>query len=297
MTNNKPKKVFVSHSSKDVSYVQKIIELFEDIGLTENDVVCSSVPGYGIPLGEDIYDWLATQFRDFDLHVLFILSKNYYDSVACQNEMGAAWVLQKKHDAILLPGFEYENIKGAVNPRQISIKLDGDEDFLKQHLNELKDSLVQEFGLTMPSASKWERNRTSFLESISSISTEAISADDNSLEIAPVKNRITLTQDAAELLLYAAKDPSGRVQATKMLRGVAIVTNARPFCSPGTGHREEARWMGALEELESYDLLQAVSFKREVFTVTREGYAFADELEKKRNLQIAPVRSDIESFL
>lgn len=160
----KCKKVFISHATKDFDYVKPITELLEDIGLTEDQLVCSSVPGYGIPLGVDLYDWLSNQFQSCDLHVLFILSDNYYSSAACLNEMGAAWVLKSRYDSILLPGFEFRDIKGAVNPNQISIKLDGDESVLKQHLNELKDNLVAEFGLHMPSASKWERHRESFID-------------------------------------------------------------------------------------------------------------------------------------
>ena len=136
------------------------------------------------------------------------------------------------------------------------------------------------------------------LHQISALSVTAGSVEDDSSEIGPVTaSRISLTEDAVELLLYAAKDPSGRVLATNMLRGVAIMTNGRPFCSPGSGPREEARWMGALGELESYCFLDAASSKREVFTVTREGYAVADELEKKGAREIAPVKSDIERFL
>ena len=39
---------------------------------------------------EDIYDWLSSQFQEFNLHVIFMLSNNYYQSVACLNEMGGS---------------------------------------------------------------------------------------------------------------------------------------------------------------------------------------------------------------
>ena len=53
-TMEKCKKVFLSHATKDLAYVRPITELLEDIGLTEDQLVCSSIPEYGIPLGEDI---------------------------------------------------------------------------------------------------------------------------------------------------------------------------------------------------------------------------------------------------
>lgn len=293
MSMKKDKKVFISHSSKDEAFVRKIVELLEDIGLTEAQVVCSSVPGYGIPLGEDIYDWLARQFREYDLHVLFILSANYYNSIACQNEMGATWVLKTKYDTILLPGFEYRDIKGAVNPNQISIKLDGNEEILKQHLNELKDKMIAEFSLPIPSASKWERHRQAFITAIASIPQEDTAADEID-DIAPVaEERIKLTKDAEALLIEGVNDPSGRITVIKVMAGTFISANKTSFAHPDGGPRVEAKWIGALEELEYHGFVKAASYKRQVFTVTREGYDYVDSITGTENTGIAPVRSDI----
>lgn len=271
----KCKKVFISHATKDFDYVKPITELLEDIGLTEDQLVCSSVPGYGIPLGVDLYDWLSNQFQSCDLHVLFILSDNYYSSAACLNEMGAAWVLKSRYDSILLPGFEFRDIKGAVNPNQISIKLDGDESVLKQHLNELKDNLVAEFGLHMPSASKWERHRDSFIDKIRCALENAPAEAEENPE---GEQRLQLTEDAAELLVNASKDPSGQIVVIKVFGGSGISTNGRNFTVPASGPREEARWSGAIDELENYGLIQAASYKRQVFSVTREGYEVVDKI-------------------
>ena len=141
----KSPKIFISHSSSDKDYVCKLIELFESIGLNEKNIFCSSIPGYGIPLNQDIYDYLKLQFETHNLHVIFVLSQNYYNSVACMNEMGAAWILQNKYTTILLPGFEFMEIKGAINPRQIGLKLDNDLIDVKENLNQLKDCLLNEF--------------------------------------------------------------------------------------------------------------------------------------------------------
>lgn len=294
----KEKKVFISHASKDEDVVRKFVELLEDIGLTEAQVVCSSIPGYGIPLGEDIYDWLAQQFREYDLHVLFMLSDNYYNSIPCQNEMGATWVLKTKYDSVLLPGFEYRDIKGAVNPNQISIKLDGNEEILKQHLNELKDKLVAEFNLTMPSATKWERHRQAFIAAIASLPAQEKEEGGSFNDIAPIlEDRIKLTKDAEKLLIEGVNDPAGRITMIKAMGGTFISANKESFCYPEGGPRLEARWTGALEELERYGFVQAASYKRQVFTITREGYDYADSIAGAGGSAIAPVRSDIEDFL
>lgn len=162
----KSPKVFISHSSQDKDYVSCIVDFLEDIGLTQEQLFCSSIPGYGIPLDEDIYDYLKQQFQEHNLHVILVLSDNYYQSVACMNEMGAAWILQNKYTTILLPGFEFKEIKGAINPRKIGLKLDGDLTEVKEKLGQLKDALAQEFGLASIPDVRWERKRDTFISAI-----------------------------------------------------------------------------------------------------------------------------------
>lgn len=165
----KSPKIFISHSSQDKEYVTCLVDFLEDIGLKENQLFCSSVPGYGIPLDEDIYNYLKQQFQEHDLHVILILSDNYYQSVACMNEMGAAWILQSKYTTILLPGFEFKEIKGAINPRKIGLKLDSDPIEVKEKLGQLKNVLSQEFGLAQISDVRWERKRDSFIDTITQL--------------------------------------------------------------------------------------------------------------------------------
>ena len=116
------KKVFISHASKDILAVKHIVELLELIGFDKSNMFCSSIEPYGIPTGMDIYEYLQKQFRDFELHVILMLSNNYYNSIACLNEMGAAWVLSCSQTVMLLPGFSFSDIDGAINPRKIAIQ-------------------------------------------------------------------------------------------------------------------------------------------------------------------------------
>ena len=163
----KSPKIFISHSSSDKDYVSKLIDLLEGIGLNEKHIFCSSIAGYGIPLDQDIYDYLKLQFETHNLHIIFVLSQNYYKSIACMNEMGAAWILQNKYSTILLPEFEFQEIKGAINPRQIGLKLDNDLTDIKEKLGQLKDCMLNEFGLPKVSDIRWEQKRDIFISSIS----------------------------------------------------------------------------------------------------------------------------------
>ena len=292
-SDNKPKKVFISHASKDKSFVELFVNLLEDIGLSETEIVCSSIPGYGIPLGKDIYDWLSEQFQNCDLHIIFILSDNYYNSVACLNEMGAAWVLKQKYDTVLLPEFDFPQIKGAINPQQIGIKLDSDCTELNQRLNELKDSLIDEFELQSLSAAKWERHRNEFVNKIASVSGE-ICDDETSNDS---KSQSSISTDAAVLLAYAANDESGRIIMVSTLGGLSVCAGKWNFVDANGGARENARWNGAVDELESYGLIEDGSYKHQVFAVTHIGYKVADEIKEKLDIDFnnSPDRYLIEN--
>ena len=74
----KSPKIFISHASNDKAYVQEIVSLFDDMGLTDDHIFCSSIPGYDIPVGKTIFQYLWEQFHEYDLHVIFVHSKNYY---------------------------------------------------------------------------------------------------------------------------------------------------------------------------------------------------------------------------
>ena len=129
----KPSKIFISHATKDKDYVAKIVELLDDMGLDDTQVFCSSMPGYDIPLGMDIFSYLRDLFQDFNLHVVFIHSPDYYKSPISLNEMGAAWVLRNKYTSILLPGFDFKDMNGVVDNKTISIKLDNAEAEVKDN--------------------------------------------------------------------------------------------------------------------------------------------------------------------
>jgi hypothetical protein len=172
---NKRRMIFISHSSEDKAYVEAFVELLEDIRVPEDKIVCSSVSPYCIPLGEKVFEWLVDKFQNRELHVIYMLSHNYYKSVVCLNEMGAAWAMKHKWSEVLLPGFGFDDISGCIDKTQIGIKLD-DSDIrtLKYRLGELKDDLIKEFGLQELSPSGWERKRDKFLERVFNLSEKRL---------------------------------------------------------------------------------------------------------------------------
>ena len=146
-----------------------LTEMLENIGMSEDAFVCTSVPGYGIPGGAKIFDWLREQFLTCDLRVMFALSHNYYDSVACLNEMGAAWVMKTTDTLLLLPGFGFDAIQGCVDSRKMGISFEMDDAELKHRLNEFKEVLTSEHSLLPITQTRWERHRDRFISNIREI--------------------------------------------------------------------------------------------------------------------------------
>ena len=159
-------KIFISHSQMDKTYAEAIVNLLLGIGVKEDDIICTSVPGFGIPLNMDIYDYLRDVFNNYSLHVLFVLSNNYYNSTASQNEMGAAWVLNKTYTSFLVPGFKFSAVKGAVNPNKLSISLDDDMGVICDLLNQFRNIIQRTFLLNGISETRWERLRSCFINDV-----------------------------------------------------------------------------------------------------------------------------------
>lgn len=79
-TEEKAKMIFISHSTKDKDYVSAFVELLEVLGLREDEIVCSSIPPYCIPLNNKVYEWLVDKFQNCELHVMYMLSSTILKS-------------------------------------------------------------------------------------------------------------------------------------------------------------------------------------------------------------------------
>lgn len=140
--------------------------MLQKIGFNKTNLFCSSIEGYGIDEGADIYETLRNKFMESKIYVVFVLSKNYYASPACLNEMGAAWVLQSEYSTIVVPGFDIPDIKGAINPRRIAIVLN-DKKHIRSSLNKFRERLLDLFKLpSLDDDIVWENNRNSFIEAV-----------------------------------------------------------------------------------------------------------------------------------
>lgn len=260
---NKKSRIFISHSSKDVDYVAKIVNLLDGMGLDQTQVFCSSLPGYGIPIDTNIFDYLRSQFLEYNLHVIFIHSDNYYQSPVSLNEMGAAWALKSGVTSILLPGFGFEKMTGVVNNQAIAIKLDGTELELKDKLNQLYTKIVEEFNLTKKADIIWEQKRNAFINEIQQVKSASTS-------------EISISEEAVKLLLSAANDNTGQIIKQDDFSGTTI-QGGSVVMNENESQRESAKWIAALDELLRIGYTLQADRKGQVYRVTDAGYKFIEK--------------------
>lgn len=165
------KLIFISHAEKDTEMVGKFVDLLYDMGVPEASMFCSSISEIGVPIKENIYEYLRNLLDSEQVIPIFMLSKNYYSSAACLNEMGAVWVKQKDYFTFLLPGFVFAHIRGAINPAKrgvyLGYKSEREQQNLKEDLNQFRREISGL--LSLEYRRNWERRRDSFIFQIQNL--------------------------------------------------------------------------------------------------------------------------------
>ncbi|MCU5622068.1 toll/interleukin-1 receptor domain-containing protein [Bacillus cereus] len=185
---NKIEKIFISHASRDKEYVKLLVNLLNGIGVPKrsDSIFCSSLPEYDIPHGEDIYDYLKNELNNNKTMVLFVLSDNYYQSAPCLNEMGAAWITSKKCSSVLTPNFDFKKIEGAIDPTQISFKMND-----SNGLDKFRDYIIESLELDDTGYKIWQSDRDDYLSTIKQLSDEITSKPNVELELERVRKQDT----------------------------------------------------------------------------------------------------------
>lgn len=167
LQNEKKPLVFISHSSKDKDFVDELVDLLESMGLDSENLFCSSIPGYWIGLGKDIFQELFNLFTDRNLYVIFVHSPRYYRSTVSLNEMGAAWVLKSGFCSFLTSDMEFGDMTGVINSNMIGIKCNAKD--ASERLDEFKKQVLDFLGLPDLDNTKWNRKKNKFLANVSEI--------------------------------------------------------------------------------------------------------------------------------
>lgn len=152
------KRIFISHSSKD----KEVMEMFTDnilqlgIGLSHEDIFCTSIEEMGIRNGEDIRQHIKNNVQGADFSILMI-SKNYKESEICLNEMGAVWAADNRVRYYLLPNVDFKEIGWLCDTNKADILNNS------VVLDALKEELTDFYGLPHKGGI-WSRQRENFVE-------------------------------------------------------------------------------------------------------------------------------------
>ena len=87
-----------------------------------------------------------------------------------------------------------------------------------------------------------------------------------------------LSEESILLIREAASDDNGTIMKITTFGGLSVQTNGKQFVDQGNP-RSEATWEAAVQDLLDLDLLRDNGNNGEIFSVTNEGYAFADRAE------------------
>lgn len=219
----KSTKIFITHSSDDKEYVLLLTELLRNMKVESSNIVCTTDPIHRIPNGNNAFDWLKSQFTDNDLHMIFVLSENYFNSVPCLNEMGAAWLVAKRSDVLLLPSFGFSAWKkrgGCLSSDIQAGNMGSDDITIKAWLNDLKNVVIDEFGLNQLIELEWEKYRDEFIKKMKNVKISSEKTTDNS-------SNSTSKKYSGNPVVKAISEAGGEIKGTSALATVTGIAYPR----------------------------------------------------------------------
>lgn len=138
----------------------------------------------------------------------------------------------------MLPGFEFKEIRGAINPRKIGLKLDNDSNDVKEKLGQLKDIIIDEFGLETIRDVRWEQKRDQFIKSITEMRTQQ-----------------SIGEEAMQILQATCEALDGTIIKTADLSGEYLQIRNKEFIT-SQDRKDVARWYDGLDELVEKGLVE-----------------------------------------
>ena len=252
MDNTKPKKIFISHSSTDKKFTHALIMLLNTLGFGENDIFCSSEPGYWIKKG-NFFQVIKEQFEKNDLYVIFIQSPRFYASSVSLNEMGAAWALHSEYYSFLTKDMEYAWMNAVVNNQEIACKIDSLD--AKDRLNDWQKDILKYFGKPeISNMSIWEKNRDEFLRRVRSLRYKPMKQQDGQPE--QQKEVARLTENDEKILKAWVDTEDINMYYMFSMDGRSVVLGEMEYVYD-SGH-SEAKWNAFFKRLLAIGLVEYV---------------------------------------
>lgn len=236
-TNEQSPVVFISHCSKDKDIIKSFIDniLKKGLNLTDKDIACTSFEATGVNPGDNIPAYIKRNIKGAKI-CLAMVSKNYKRSEVCLNEVGAAWIFDKKLVQVVLPDTDFRSL-GWLLISDKAIRIDD-----KECLDSLEEILAEAIGIDIPTARHWNPCTKDFLKELSllerNISCRAVEVktEDGKDEIActPVFYRVSyfvkrnigsddkIKSSPAEMLIKGSLCPEWIQELTKTTEAIVV---------------------------------------------------------------------------
>lgn len=244
---SRPPKIFISHKSEDEAFVKALVKLLRlYIGSEAEKIFCSSVPTYKIGIGKEIFPEIKSQFEGNDIFMIIVHSPRYYQSSVCLNEMGAAWIQDTECYSFLTADCEYDDLKGVVDRKYISIKVDAKD--AKDRMNEFMGKVLDFFNMPKPdfsTLSQWETDRDEFLKEVCKFGLIEEQREKAKDGVNPMQ--YSLSDFDKEHLKKWADCDDGECWIIETMDGSFIQIGEEEFCV--NSGRERAEWDNFFERL------------------------------------------------
>jgi hypothetical protein len=244
---SRPPKIFISHKSEDEAFVKALVKLLRlNIGSEAEKIFCSSVPTYKIGIGKEIFPEIKSQFEGNDIFMIIVHSPRYYLSSVCLNEMGAAWIQDTECYSFLTADCEYDNLKGVIDRKYISIKVNAKD--AKDRMNEFMGKVLDFFNMPKPdfsTLSQWETDRDEFLKEVCKLGLVEEQRGKAIDGVNPILDSLS-DFDKEHLKKWADSD-DGECWIIETMDGSFIQIGEEEFCV--NRGRERAEWDNFFERL------------------------------------------------
>lgn len=240
-------KIFISHKSEDEAFVKALVNLLRlYIGSEAEKIFCSSVPNYKIGIGMKIFPEIKSQFEKYNVFMIIIHSPRYYQSPICLNEMGAAWIQNTECYSFLTADCEYDDLKGVVDNKIISIKVNAKD--ATDRMNEFLGKVLDFFNLPqleLSVFSQWESDRNEFLKEVCKLNPVVEQRKKTKESEKPILDSLS-DFDKEQLEKWVNSD-DGECWTIETMDGTFIQIGEEEFCI--NSGREKAEWDSFFERL------------------------------------------------
>jgi hypothetical protein len=179
--------VLISHSSKDVDLATALIDLLKaGIGLLADQIRCSSVDGYRLPVGVNTETKLREEVNAAEV-VIGLITPNSLSSYYVMFELGARWGANL-FVAPLLAGVEAGKLSG---PLSLLNALSANND---AQLHQLLADIGRQLGLGVQSAASYVRN-ISAVKALADAVSNPTTANPVGVALVTEKLRVTMSAE------------------------------------------------------------------------------------------------------